>query len=63
MVKPWTTPVGLDPRRLMQAYRDRYPQIVAAWSNLDAREDECWRMFGITVEYVMDERVVITGNS
>lgn len=25
---------------------------------LDRREDECWRMFGIQVEYFHDERIV-----
>lgn len=28
---------------------------------LNAREDECWRMFGISVEYYYDERVVTHG--
>ena len=27
----------------------------------DNREDECWRMFGIIVDYTMDERVVTCG--
>jgi hypothetical protein len=48
----------------LQAWRQQ-SRIAVAWAQheaeLDAREDECWRMFGITVDYFMDERVVSYG--
>jgi hypothetical protein len=28
-------------------------------AELDAREDECLRMFGVTVQYFMDERLIV----
>ena len=40
-------------------------RIAAAWAawlredaELDAREDECLRMFGVSVEYYQDERII-----
>lgn len=49
---------------LLQQWRQQ-SRIVEVWARtqgeLDAREDECWRMFGVDVAYVMDERIVLTG--
>lgn len=62
--KRYAKPDDLLP--LVQTYREMHPQVVAAWQYAadmwadDKREDECWRMFGITVEYLMDERIVLT---
>lgn len=38
-----------------------YENAKRAWIEmlyLDQREEECWRMFGIEVEYFHDERII-----
>lgn len=48
---------------LLQQWRQQ-SRIAEAWARheaeLNAREDECWRMFGVDVAYIMDERIVLT---
>lgn len=65
----WTWAANPPPRELprpwtLKAWRQQ-SRVAAAWAHheaeLNAREDECLRMFGITVDYFMDERVIHHG--
>lgn len=65
----WTWASRGEPETPGPDYAERMAiQVLHArrWSGeqlaLDDREDECWRMFGVSVEYYQDERVVSYGS-